>query len=444
MKKRMQGLPVDAADGPSEACPMRIPSLLFLLLSLTCTPPALVAAQAAEVRVRGHDILVDGKTFVVKGAAGTKQLGLLAGLGANTIRTYGADEAEVLDRAQAAGLKVILGFWLEHPRRGVDYRDEKFVAAQLAKLEQFVRQHRNHPALLMWGIGNEVEAELADDAQVWPGIERAAKLVKLLDPAHPTMAVLAEAGNNKVAKLKAQAPSIDVLGVNSYGDGLISLPERVRQQGWTGPWLVTELGPRGQWQAAHTPWGAFIEPSSGEKAALLRRYLPQSLPGKAPGKASGHLVFYWGQKQEVTPTWHSLLLPDGGWSETAEAMAQIWGGKLPQGNRAPRIARFEFTHQPGSPWASWPRGQIARARLDVSDPDKDPFTLQWTVLAESTDLRVAGDAEAVPPSYPQAIFGAGNDGVSIQGLHPGAYRLFLLVRDGRGAVATANLPFRVE
>lgn len=414
--------------------------LFSLLCSLSLAGAMASPGGAAEVRTSGHDILLDGKPFTVKGAAGTRQLRLLAGLGANTIRTYGAEEAEVLDRAQAAGLKVILGFWLEHPRRGVDYRDESFVKAQLAKLEQFVRQHRDHPALLMWGIGNEVEAELADDSQVWPGIERAARLVKQLDPKHPTLAVLAEAGNNKVAKLKNQAPSIDVLGVNSYGDGLPSLPDRVRQQGWNKPWLVTELGPRGQWQAAHTPWGAFIEPSSHEKASLLRRYMPLSLPPKA----NGHLAFYWGQKQEVTPTWHSLLLPDDSWSETAEALAQVWGGHTPGRNRAPRITRFEFTHQPGSPWASWPRGQIARARLDVADPDKDSITLHWTVMAESSDLRVAGDAEAVPASYPHALFGAGSDGVSIQGLHPGAYRLFLLVRDGRGAVATANLPFRIE
>ncbi len=418
---------------------MHITKLFFLLLTCAAWAFAPSAAQA-DVRISGHDILVDGKAFVVRGAAGTRQLAVLAGLGANTIRTYGAEEADVLDRAQAAGLKVILGFWLEHPRRGVDYRDEKFVAAQLARLEQFVRQHRNHPALLMWGLGNEVESELADDSQIWPGIERAARLVKQLDPAHPTLAVLAEAGNNKVAKLKSQAPSIDVLGVNSYGEGLLSLPERVRQQGWNKPWIVTELGPRGQWQAARTPWGAFIEPGSGEKAALLRRYLPRMLPPQA----NGQIAFFWGQKQEVTPTWHSLLLPDNSWTETAEAMAASWGGHTPGRNRAPRITRFEFSHRPGQPWASWPRSQIARAILAVSDPDKDPITLHWAVMAESTDLRVAGDAEAVPPSYPNALFGAGTDGVSIQGLHPGAYRLFLEVRDGRGAVATANLPFRVE
>ncbi len=404
---------------------------LFLALLLCITP----AAHAAEVTVRGHDILVDGKPFGLRGASGTVRLDVLAGLGANTIRTYGAEEAAVLDEAQKHGLKVILGFWLEHPRRGVSYRDPAFVRRQLDQLRGFVERYRDHPALLMWGLGNEVESELADDAQVWPGIEEAAKLVKQLDRKHPTLAVLAEAGNNKVAKLKAAAPSIDVLGVNSYGDSLPSLPGRVRQQGWTGPLLITELGPMGQWQAAKTPWGAFIEPTSGEKAALLRRYLPPL----SPPATSGHLVFLWGNKQEVTPTWHSLLLPGGEWTETAEALAAQWHGRTPDGNRAPRIREFSFTHA-----ANWPAGAIGRAVLKAEDPDHDKLQATWTILAESTDLRVAGDLETVPPSFPHALLGGGIDGINIQGLKPGRYRLFLVLRDGRGAAATANLPFRVE
>lgn len=401
---------------------------LLLLLSLA-------APAAADVTVKGQAILLDGKPFTVQGAAGHTRLDLLKQLGGNTIRTYGAEESWVLDEAHKHGLKVILGFWLEHPRRGVSYRDPAFVKAQLDRLAAFVEKHKNHPALLMWGIGNEVEAELADDAEVWPGIEAAAKLVKRLDPAHPTLAVLAEAGNNKVAKLKAAAPSIDILGVNSYGEGLPSLPSRVRQQGWTGPLLITELGPRGQWQAAKTPWGAFIEPGSGEKAALLARYLP----AVSPPATNGHLVFLWGHKQEVTPTWHSLLLPSGEWSETAEALAKVWRGRTPEGNHAPRIKHFGFTHA-----TPWPANVAGRAKLEAEDPDKDMLKAEWLVMAESTDLRVAGDKEAVPTAFPRATLGGDLSGVSIQGLSPGRYRLFLTLRDGKGAAATANLPFAVE
>jgi hypothetical protein len=392
-------------------------------------------ACSAEVAVRGEAIVVDGRPFAIRGAAGRTRLDVLKGLGANTVRTYGDETDEVLDDAARVGLKVIAGLWLEPPRRGFDYRDRRAVDAQLKAIAAVVERHRGHPALLLWGVGNEVEGELADDAPVWMAIEEAARRVKALDPSRPTMAVLAEAGGEKVRRLRERAPSIDVLGVNAYGDGLLSLADRVRAQGWTGPIVVTELGALGQWQAGKTPWGAALELSSTSKAAALRGYLAALAP-----RTAGQLVFLWGHKQEVTPTWHSLLLPGGEWTEAAEAMAQAWGGATPGGNRAPRIARLAL-----DPGTTWRRSEAGRAALEASDPDGDPLAIDWTVLAESTELRKGGDAEARPAEFPGAArpVSAGANHVAIDGLAPGSYRLFVTVRDGRGGAATANSPFRV-
>jgi hypothetical protein len=407
---------------------------LFTLSVAATLVAASPAASAATVEVDRDAILVDGKPFAVVGAAGQTRFMLLKQLGATTVRTYGEETGFVLDEAQKVGLKVIAGFWLEHPRRGFSYRDLAQVGPQLQRLTEFVNRFKDHPALLMWGLGNEVEADVADDAHVWSGIEEAAKLVRRLDPKHPTLAVLAEAGNDKVQRFRRHAPSVQVLGVNSYGDALPSLPDRVRAQGWKGPLIITEMGPLGQWQAPRTPWNAAIEPSSDEKAALLSRWFTALQP-----KVQGQIVFYWGQKQEVTPTWHSLLLQSGEYTRTAEAMAAAWGGNTPQGNRAPRIALFRFPQ--GN---EWNRDQSVRAEIAVEDPDNDPFGVVWQVMAESTDLKTFGDAEAVPPVFPQAAREPGPKGVTIAGLQPGTYRLYVTVRDGRGAAATANLPFRVK
>lgn len=81
--------------------------------------------------------------------------------------------------------------------------------------------------------------------------------------------------------------------------------------------------------------------------------------------------------------------------------------------------------------------------LEATDPDGDPLRVQWDVMAESTDLRKAGDLESVPKSFPQALLSSDNGGARIGGLPPGPYRLFVTVRDGRGAAATGNLPFLV-
>ena len=406
---------------------------LVLALGPLALGPLAAPAAAGPVVVDGRDILVDGRPFVVHGAAGWERLDELKTLGANAIRTYGDLGGPLLDAAQQAGLKVALGFWLEPPRRGFDYSDPKAVAGQMSRLEAFVQANRNHPALLLWGIGNEVEAEAADPDQVYSAIGKAARHVKALDPDHPTMAVLAETGDDKVRRLMALAPDIDVLGVNSYGEAIPTVVARARAQGWKGPVIVTELGPLGQWDAQKTPWGAAVEPDSGDKAARLQRYL------RALEKdGAGEFVFFWGQKQEVTPTWHGQLLESGEWTETAEAMAAVWGGQTPGGDRAPRIAAFAL--EGGD---TVPAGRPLRARLAVGDPDGDRMTVEWTVLAESRDLKTGGDAESRPRAFPAAVKGDAT-GATVSGLAPGAYRLFVTVRDGRGAAATANRPFLIE
>ena len=86
-----------------------------------------------------------------------------------------------------------------------------------------------------------------------------ARMIKQLDPNHPCMTVIAGTGNGKVRNLKAHCPDIDVVGVNLYGD-LSPLPDRLKEQGWERPYVITEFGPYGWWQVEETSWGAEREP----------------------------------------------------------------------------------------------------------------------------------------------------------------------------------------
>lgn len=419
--------------------PLRI-ALTILTLHLTALT-ALTAqqAQAAMVTVSGDRILVDGKPFALRGGAGEMRLDLLKNAGGTMLRTWGGDPGAVLDAARAAGLKVAVGLWMGHPRLGADYADPGFVERQTEQIIEIVEKYKNHPALLMWGVGNEIEVDTRDDALLWPAIEAVAKQVKARDPDHPTMAVIAEMGDGKVGKIKQFAPSIDVLGVNSYGAALNSIGPRAREQGWTGPVVVTEAGVLGHWQAALTPWGAPYEPTSTQKAIEFRRYL-KSLDEQGVGVA----VFFWGQKQEVTPSYHSLFLPTGEWTETLESMAETWGGTTPEGNKAPRIATLRFAHDESAPFASFTAGQGGAVVLDVLDPDGDPLDVEWEIAEESTVRSVGGDPEAPPRTHPEGVAGHSRTGARIGALPPGRYRIFVTVRDGRGAGATGNLPFEVR
>ena len=53
---------------------------------------------------------------------------------------------------------------------------------------------------------------------------------------------------------------------------------------------------------------------------------------------------------------------------------------------------------------------------------------------------------AKPPTFPNVTQGATITEVSIKAdaLKPGNYRLYCYVRDGKGAAATANLPFQIQ
>ena len=86
-------------------------------------------------------------------------------MGANTIRTWGcgSNTLSLLDSAQKNGLKVMLGLWLRHGRPGAEGDDDfNYVTNKKGKKKQYddimewVKMYKEHPALLLWGVGNEV------------------------------------------------------------------------------------------------------------------------------------------------------------------------------------------------------------------------------------------------------------------------------------------------
>ena len=86
------------------------------------------------------------------------------------------------------------------------------VQDRVASIGDFVNRYKNRSSLFIWGVGNEVENSAPwNTTAAFEAVEIAARAVRKADPNHPTMAVLAEIGSNKVALLKRLAPSIQVL-----------------------------------------------------------------------------------------------------------------------------------------------------------------------------------------------------------------------------------------
>lgn len=419
------------------------PLLLAACATLGGKPSSIEPPQGAtQVRIDkgpgGYTLVRGGKPYLIRGAGGTGARADLLRLGANSIRTWGADDlGVVLDQAQRDGLTVTAGIWLGHADV-FDYHDADLVAKQLAMCREVVERHKNHPALLMWAFGNEMEGYAeADDPAVWKAINAIAEMSKTVDPDHPTMTVIAEVGGQRVPNVHRYCPAIDVVGINSYG-GAPTLVERYRKQGGTKPIVLTEFGPPGPWESPKTPWNAPIEMSSTEKAKRYRQAYEAAVL-QSQGLSLGSYAFLWGHKQEATATWFGMLLKDGSRVAAADVMSELWTGK-PPANRCPEIASLAL-----SKTAGLRPGELVTGTLSASDPEGDPLQVRWVLSGEVAKYLTAGRDEAVPDDYPDALVRSDPSGATFK-MPPygGAYRVFVTVTDGHGGAAVANVPLFVD
>ena len=398
---------------------------------------ALICADdPVPTRVVGGHLERGGRRYEIKGAGGDGSPALLARLGGNSIRTWGADRAgTVLDEAHKQGLTVTLGIWLGHERHGFKYDDPAQVAAQREKAREVIVRYKDHPALLMWGLGNEMEGYGAGDKPaIWRAVEEIAALAHSLDKAHPTMTVVAEIGGGRVGAIHTLCPSIDVVGINSYA-GAASIPRRYKAAGGAKPYVLTEFGPAGFWESPKTAWGTPIEPGDAAKAETYRR---SYIGNRDEPLCLGSYAFLWGHKQEATGTWFGMLLKSGERTASADAMGVLWAGK-PAGDRAPTLGTLKMD----GPGRCRPGARL-RVSTTAADPEGGPVTVAWELRREGGG-GTGGDAEAAPESFPRSIAEARPDGVRLtMPDRPGPYRLFAVARDGRGGAAVANLPLLVE
>lgn len=402
---------------------------------------ALAAPAAAQTQAGGAvpatlsggpgewTLLRGGRPYFIRGGGGGSNLDAFVAHGGNSIRTWGAGGlADALAQADSRGLTVLGGLWLGHKSDGFDYTDPAQVAAQQNAALATVAKYKDEPALLAWGVGNEMEAG-NDTPELWKAVNALAEKIKEIDPAHPTVTVVAEISASKLDNIRRYAPAIDILGVNAYGSAA-TLSRRLADAGWTKPYILTEFGPPGPWESAKTPWGAPLELTSTRKADVYRRSYEGSVLG-APGRCLGSYAFQWGFKQEGSATWFGMLMPDT--LETlgaVDAVSQEWTGRRPD-NVAPEIAALDFKEtgrevDPAAP---------LKACVRASDPDGDPIAATWRLrkdVKDAPDLLAGASAAAGPCAAFAAPF------------EPGPYRLYVELRDGRGHGATASAPFLVR
>jgi hypothetical protein len=409
--------------------------LLFTLLPLASAEVKIVPAGT------GFQLLRNGQNYFINGAGGMRSMELLPPAGANSVRSWSPPTDADMNKAHSLGLSVMVGLPVGKPRQGFDYSDAAAVQKQRERVRELVRKYKDHPAVLIWALGNESELRADEKTRIvlWKEIEELAKIVKQEDASHPVITVLAGVGRSNLIELIQHCPTLDAVGINTYG-GMLKLPQAVQAQGWKKAWMVTEFGPRGHWEVDKTPWGLPIEDTSTEKAEFYAKAYESGIKGQPA--CLGSYVFQWGQKQEKTHTWYGLFLPEGDQLNPVDVMTEGWSGKPPV-NRAPRTGRIVLTGaiESGRGWARVKTGQKLPISVKADDPDGDLLFITWDLRKDVSDNpNTGGDRE--PPVEP--IDGAIDGSNVVIPKEPGNYRLFVYARDGKGKAATANVALLAE
>jgi len=430
-------------------------SLAFLTLACNSTHretnsylgegPSIVEMRETDGKYR---LFVNGEEFFVKGAG--CEFGpcyRVAEHGGNSIRTWRTDDGqrtglEVLDEAYEHGIMVMMGLDVARERHGFDYDDEVAVTAQLETFRQEVRALKDHPALLGWGIGNELNLRYTNK-KVWDAVNDIARMIKEEDGNHVTTTMLAGIGRDEVAYIAEHCPDLDFLSIQMYGD-VVNLEQRLSDAGYDGPYLLTEWGATGHWEVEQTEWGIPIEQTSTEKAeAIKHRY--ESIILADEEHCMGSYVFLWGQKQERTPTWYGFFTEAGEKTEAINVMEYLWTGQWPE-NMAPRMNEF-FIEDKGGRYDNvyLEKNGEYTARVSVEHANASELSVRAEIMPEPSELSDGGDYEPRPRSIDGLILSVNQETIRFKAPeHEGPYRIFVYVTDQYNHAATANIPFYVR
>jgi hypothetical protein len=375
--------------------------VLIMPLMLACSPGTSQTTSPVKVEIvesgDGYQLLRGGEPYEIRGAGmSIDDIGRFAANGGNSIRNWTTisdkqDTQALLDAAHAHGVTVALGLPMHAERHGFDYNDEAAVARQLETMRAEVLKYRDHPALLAWLIGNELDHSYTNP-RVWDAVNDVARMIHELDPNHPASTTLSGFKKEVVNEMLTRAPELDFFSFQLYGS-LFGLPGQIEQTGFDKPFMLTEWGTIGYWEMESTSWGAPVELTSSEKADVILR-AHNDIITPLEGQLIGSYVFFWGQKQERTPTWFGLLTRSGDMTEAANVMHLIWTNSWPT-NRAPRVHGLFLDGKNSRRSVMLVAGESYEARFDLSDHEDDALTFRWVVRPESEATQTGARARAV-------------------------------------------------
>ncbi|MEL6593700.1 MAG: glycoside hydrolase family 2 TIM barrel-domain containing protein, partial [Bacteroidota bacterium] len=357
-------------------------------------------------------------------------------MGANMIRRYKPStyDYNLLKTAHEYDLLVLYGFYFD-PK--VDYYlDTAKVAQYKQEVIQSVLRHKDHPAILAWGLGNESWGLLKHYFRptYLPRVRRAylhmieeiAQEIQQIDPHHPIFSTMEHSDdlNAALRSFEHYAPSLDFLGINTYYEERISKLDSIVQATIGNiPYLVSEFGPKGYWEPRYNSLderGQLLEQSAYQKAADYRHHWQDNiLPYQ--GHNLGGVAFCWRDRFEGSATWFGITDIKDRKKPAYYVLKEMWTGQ-----KKPFPIADAYLIPP------WETSQFRFSKVYSLGQSEADLHYEW-YICEENDFRRIGNT---------SVKDGGQSALLQLPAKDQAYRVYVHISDDQGNVVTCSTPFQ--
>lgn len=418
VSKKITGIFITAAIG-----------FLLVLSAVRAEGEARTGSTVKITGKRGSWVLtVNGKPFYIKGVGcglatgkgGEDYLKLAREVGANAVRTWGADQGTeaYFDAALKYGLMVDAGIWLDKEKK-------------INEIIEYVNKFKDHPALLMWNLGNEAISFTKSEQErvaLSKFLEEMVQMIHKLDPDHPVIYTSADVLD--MPYIEKYVPSLDAFGMNIYGSIRVSHTKWYKST-LNIPYIVTEYGPPGPRSVQRDQNGVSIDQPDQAKAAVYRNMTKEMINFK--GYNLGGFAFHLGETSRESLTWWNINYKIFKRASFWELYKIYTGGKL--SNKPPRITNFRL-----SKINKIAPGETLNISAEAVDVDSNPLDYTFAVSTVREGILQYYVNEEVLAQFTC-------EGVNFKMTAPaekGVYRVYVFVNDGYGNIAAANRSIKIE
>jgi len=432
---------------------IRTQSLLLLAVTLSIVLSGCLGEKqpnkSAKVYIDQHDggytVMRNGKRYDIRGAGGHSHFRELHEAGGNTLRTWDTTNlAQILDSAQRHDLAVIVGLPIPNSGDISFYNNPQITQTRYRAIQSVIKRFRNHPAVLMWCLGNELDFPFKwTYGDFYDSFNALTDMIHREDPDHPVTTTILNFNKKYIFNIRLRC-DIDVISFNIFSNlPLLRGDLDDLAWFWKGPYMLLEWGINGPWQGTEqTAWGAYIEDTSKKKADIYEERYLQFMPLKDP-RFLGACVFFWGHKQETTHTWFSIFDEKGNASEAVGTMQRLWTNKLSP-VVYPEVKYMLLNGQGARDNVLLNPSVPASAEVLLFKGHDRIRSIRWEVFRE--DWYRENQINSTRKLVPLAAAESSGQNLRLTFSTPqqeGPYRIFATIYDDAGNFASCNTPFYV-